>query len=137
MEILFIMSHFVEYESQITKKEFIKIALKEMGLVGVENQEIVDYYKQRQVVDIAVQREGQILPIGFVKKQLGKDKTYSVVADWFRTSYNEKTFMEQINMNHALANVKETLSSLGWEINEQTINDNGEIVVEALNYEYV
>lgn len=128
------MSHFKEYECKATNVDYIQKALREMDLDSVKNQTMVDYFRQTRDAELVVTRNGQQLPIGWLRDQATKE--LKLEADWFATGIREKEFTSQISQLHSKYQVFDTCEENGWTIDLDTMqyNDQGELEIEAVQY---
>lgn len=127
------MSHFATYECNVSNLEFVKAALKDMGLHYKENVTIKDWAGQRQEVVLAVvDKSGRLLPLGWKENE----KELELIADWFETPFSEKQFTNQVSQLHSKYQVLRTCEENRWDVdmNNITMNENGEIEILATQF---
>jgi hypothetical protein len=126
------MSHFKTFECKVDNVEFVKQALNDMNLQYETNTTIVDWAKQERKVDLAVVKDGKLLPLGFVME----DKELKLYADWFMTSFSEQAFTEEVAQLHDKHKVIDICQKNNWTVNHSDIevNSNGEIELFATQW---
>lgn len=126
------MSHFAVYTCNVSNMEFVKKALGEMGLGFKENTQITDYYGQNRHAELAVVKDGTVLPLGWVREngELG------LQADWYKVPYSEKQFTDKISQLHSKYQVLEVCEENRWNVDKDdiTLNANGEIEIIATQF---
>lgn len=126
------MSHFAVYTCNVSNMEFVKKGLAEMGLGFKENTQITDWYGQNRQAELAVVKDGTVLPLGWVREngELG------LQADWYKVPYSEKQFTDQISQLHSKYQVLEVCEDNRWNVdaNDITMNANGEIEIIATQF---
>lgn len=121
------MSHFVHYDCKVNDLNAIKKSLLAMNLSYQENASITDYYKETRNVALAVKKNDQLLPIGFEHV----NGEYKLVADWYRTGFQEKQFTETLQQNHDQFVALSMLENQNWYVESIQKNQNGELVISA------
>ncbi|MBJ7935533.1 DUF1257 domain-containing protein [Bacillus cereus] len=126
------MSHFAVYTCNVSNMEFVKKGLAEMGLGFKENTQITDWYGQNRKAELAVVKDGTVLPLGWVREngELG------LQADWYKVPYSEKQFTDQISQLHSKYQVLEVCEENRWNVDAEdiTMNANGEIEIIATQF---
>lgn len=112
--------------------EFVKKGLQEMGLDYKQNTTITDYYGQNRVAELAVVKDGKLLPLGWVRDNSTNE--LALQADWFKVPYSEKQFTDQISQLHSKYQVIETCEENRWSVDDVIVNDAGEIEVLASTF---
>jgi hypothetical protein len=126
------MSHFQSYVCKVDNVDYVKKALKEMGLSYKENVSIVDWAKQVRKVQLAVVQDGKLLPLGFSNEE----KELKLYADWYLTSFSEKSFTEQVAQLHDKHRVLDLCQQNNWFVNEEdiTVSEKGELEIFATQW---
>ncbi|EOO44415.1 MULTISPECIES: DUF1257 domain-containing protein [Bacillus cereus group] len=126
------MSHFAVYTCNVSNMEFVKKGLGEMGLGFKENTQITDWYGQNRQAELAVVKDGTVLPLGWVLQDGG----LALQADWYKVPYSEKQFTDQISQLHSKYQVLEVCEDNRWNVSEDdiTMNANGEIEIIATQF---
>ncbi|WP_067923882.1 DUF1257 domain-containing protein [Alicyclobacillus shizuokensis] len=127
------MSHFATYACPVNNEAYLTKALEEMGL-GLRKDQVIDTgYGDRRRVELAVVRNGKLLPIGFNKKESGE---YELIADWFRMPWGEKAFTGTVAQLHDKYRVLDICEQNRWNVREEdiTVNENGEIEILATQW---
>lgn len=126
------MSHFAVYTCNVSNMEFVKKALAEMGLGFKENTQITDWYGQNRQAELAVVKDGTVLPLGWVREngELG------LQADWYKVPYSEKQFTDRISQLHSKYQVLEVCEENRWNVDAEdiTMNANNEIEIIATQF---
>lgn len=126
------MSHFAVYTCNVSNMEYVKKGLQEMGLGYKENTTITDWYGQKRAAELAVVKDGKLLPLGWVREngELG------LQADWYKVPYSEKQFTNQISQLHSKYQVLDICEDNRWNVNEEdiSINASGEIEILATSF---
>lgn len=126
------MSHFAVYTCNVSNMEFVKKGLADMGLGFKENTQITDWYGQNRQAELAVVKDGTVLPLGWVREngELG------LQADWYKVPYSEKQFTDQISQLHSKYQVLEVCEENRWNVDAEdiTMNANGEIEIIATQF---
>lgn len=89
------MSHFVNYEVNITEEKSLIKALEDLEYAVSRNDQLQGWGKRTMEVDIAAKKEGKH-QIGFVRSETG----YDVVADWMYIPGGEKERIQQHYNKH-------------------------------------
>ena len=113
------MSHFSTIQTEITQKEYLLAALRQMGYETEEDTVIRGYRGQETPVSVAA-RSGQGYDIGFV----ARDGGYDLVADWFGVQgLKEQEFAARLRQQYAVASVTDQVSRQGFQVVEQQDTD--------------
>ncbi|PLC14190.1 hypothetical protein BV582_21735 [Bacillus paralicheniformis] len=126
------MSHFKVYSCNVSNMEYVKKGLHEMGLDYKENTQIVDYYGQKRQAELAVVRDGRVLPLGWVRE----NEELNLQADWFKVPFSELEFTEKISQLHSKYQILGVCEENRWNVNEDeiTVNEKGEIEIFATSF---
>jgi hypothetical protein len=125
------MSHFAVYTCNVSNMEYVKKGLEEMGLGYKENAQITDYYRQNRQAVLAVTKDGNLLPLGWVANNNGG---VDLQADWFKVPYSEREFTNKISQLHSKYQVMDVCEENRWSIDDININSEGEIEVFASSF---
>lgn len=130
------MSHFAVYTCNVSNMEYVKKGLQEMGLGFKENQKITDWARQERNVELAVVKDGKVLPIGWNRKTVDGQETLDLVAEWFQVPLREKEFTNQISQLHSKYQVLDVCEENRWNVDESdiTFNANGELEILAYSF---
>lgn len=128
------MSHFAVYTCNVSNMEYVKKGLAEMGLDFKENTTIVDYFSQERKAELAVVKDGQLLPIGWVRDN--ETGELGLQADWYKVPYSEKEFTNRISQLHSKYQVIDICEDNRWNVDENSIavNEAGEIEILASTF---
>lgn len=110
--------------------DFVKKGLEEMGLQYKENTQITDWYGQNRKAELAVVKNGEVLPLGWVREK----GELALQADWYKVPYSEKQFTNQISQLHSKYQVMEVCEDNRWSVDDVLVNDAGEIEVLASSF---
>lgn len=124
------MSHFAVYTCNVSNMEYVKKSLVEMGLSYKENAQITDWYKQTRTAELAVVKDGKVLPLGWVREK----GEIGLQADWYVLPYSEKAFTNQISQLHSKYQVMEICEDNRWSVDDVSVNEQGEIEVFASSF---
>jgi hypothetical protein len=131
------MSHFAVYTCNVSNIDFVKRGLEEMGLSHKTNQQVKDWAGQNVNVELAVVKDGRVLPIGWNQKTDAEgNQTLELTAEWFQVPLREKEFTNQISQLHSKYQVLQTCEENRWNVDENDIqfNQNGEIEIMAYSF---
>jgi Protein of unknown function (DUF1257) len=114
--------------------DYVKRGLLEMGFDYKENVVITDYYGQKRHAELAVVRNGNLLPLGWVRNQ--ETNELELQADWFKVPYSQKKFVDTIAQLHSKYHVLQVCEENRWHVDEDsiTMNENGEIEILATQW---
>lgn len=127
------MSHFAVYECNVSRPDFIKKSLKDMGLDYQENVTIVDWANQKRKATIAVVKDGILLPLGWIENE---NKKLELQADWFEVPFSEEYFVNEIAQHHSKYQVLEACEENNWDVDMDSIqfNEKGELEILATQF---
>lgn len=128
------MSHFAKYEVKVSRLDFIKQALVEMGYSYKENGTVRTDFGESRKAKLVVVRDGKPISVGFCEnKQSGE---LELIADWWGLRIPEKEFTNKLSQLHSKYQVLETCEENRWNVDEDDIvvNDAGEIEILATQW---
>lgn len=128
------MSHFAVYTCNVSNMEYVKRGLEEMGLGYKENQKIKDWAKQDRTVELAVVKDGKVLPIGWNTATKDGQTSLELVAEWFQVPLREREFTNKISQLHSKYQVMDICEENRWSVDDIQINDAGEIELFASSF---
>lgn len=128
------MSHFAVYTCNVSNLEFVKQGLQEMGLDSQENTQIKDWYGQTRTAELAVVKDGKVLPLGWVRDE--ETSELGLQADWYVLPWSEKEFTNKISQLHSKYQVLETCEENRWNVDADSITvlENGDIEIMASTF---
>lgn len=128
------MSHFAQYDCKVSRLDFVKSALEEMGYGYKENVIISTSYGEDMKVTLGVARDGKLLPIGFTRNE--EDNELELTADWWNLGIEQKEFTDTLSQLHDKYTVLEACEENNWEVEEEdiTVNKKGEIEIIATQF---
>lgn len=117
------MSHFTRIKTQMVEKEYLKLALKELGYAYEEGEvKIRGFGFSRTKVDIKISTKGH--DIGFRKA----GNAYDIVADWWGVrGIKKKQFQQQVTQHYAYHAARAKLEEQGFDLVNETVDQNGQI----------
>lgn len=124
------MSYFTTYECKISNMEHVKASLLDMNLQFTTDTVIEDWAHQKRHVDLAVLKDGKVLPIGIQNNEGELD----LVADWFKTPFNQRSFTNELSQLHSKHQVKQACEENGWSFDDVETNAEGELVISASHF---
>jgi Protein of unknown function (DUF1257) len=118
------MSHFSRIQTQITDKDFVLMALKDLGFSYEEGQqEVKAFGGQKMPVDIRVK-----LPMSYDIGLRKKGETYEIVADWFGVrGISQKDFTQRVMQRYAYHAARAKLEQQGFNMVEEKVEETGQI----------
>ncbi len=118
------MSHFSRIQTHFVDKDFLKMALRDLGFTFEEGeQEVRGFGGQKTQVDLRVPLK-LIYDIGFRKK----GNTYEIVADWFGVrGINQKDFTNRLSQRYAYHATRAKLEQQGFDMVEEKVEETGQI----------
>ncbi len=118
------MSHFSRIQTQFVDKDFLKMALHDLGFTYEEGeQEVKGFGGQKTQVDLRVPLKLSY-DIGFRKK----GNTYEIVADWFGVrGINQKDFTNRLSQRYAYHATRAKLEQQGFDMVEDKVEETGQI----------
>lgn len=117
------VSHFTHVETKITDKDFLKMALQDLGLRWREGDlEIRSHIGERERAELMVKVAGQW--IGFQRA----GDAYHLVGDAFALSaLNRDGFMRRLTQRYAYHAAKAKLAEQGFDLVQEEVAQDGEI----------
>lgn len=132
------MSQWRTYKAEVLKdvnKEILEKALAEMGLEMDENIKIVDNAYGSSKVDAGLKKNGEQISVGLNFNEQDDGTTQlEVSGDFYGTGLNERTFVDNLSQTYQKYNVIEQCENNGWIIESTEINEDGEIEIEAFQW---
>lgn len=127
------MSHFAIYDCNVSNLEYVKKALGDMGLGYKEGTTITDWYGQNRKAELAVVKDGKVLPLGWVKNEQGE---LGLQADWYVLPFSEKQFTDNISQLHSKYQVLDVCDENRWSVSPEdiTFNEAGELEIVATQF---
>lgn len=119
------MSHLTVVQTQWKEEKYVRMSLDRMGFKYVVGPGLkVKAFGGREVpVDILVK-----LPMSY---DIGLRKVggaYEIVADWtFTRGINQKSFMEQMNLNYGKFTALDKMQEKGFNLVEEKVEEGGQI----------
>ena len=126
------MSHFATYECKVSRIDFIKQALQEMGYGFKENEIVKTDFGESREAALVVMRGNKPLSVGFCRNE----NDLELVADWWKLGIPQKEFTNKLSQLHSKYQVLETCEENRWFVNEEdiTVNAKGEIEILASSF---
>jgi len=117
------MSHFSRIQTALMEKEYLLMALKDLGMEYQEGDLSIKGFAGKMKVDIRVS-----LPfsydIGFRKGANG----YEMVADWFGVrGIQRDQFLKQLKQRYAYHVTRSKLEKQGFTLVEEEVKETGQI----------
>jgi hypothetical protein len=118
------MSHFSRIETQMTDKEIVLKALKDMGFTAQEgDQQVQGFGGQKTAVEIRIPLK-MSYDIGLRKR----GAAYEIVGDWFGVrGLNQKSFTDQLMQRYAYHATRAKLEEQGFDMVEEKVEETGQI----------
>ena len=118
------MSHFSRIQTQIIEKEFVLMAIKDLGFTFEEGeQEVKGFGGQKSPVDIRIK-----LPLSYDIGLRKKGSTYEIVADWFGVrGINQDDFTQKLMQRYAYHASRAKLEQQGFSMVEEKVEETGQI----------
>lgn len=128
------MSHFAVYTCNVHDMNYVKRGLVEMGLDYKENVIIEDWYGQKRRAELAVVKDGELLPLGWVRNE--QTNELELQADWFKVPFSQKQFTDKISQLHSKYHVLQVCEENRFYVDEDniTVNENGDIEILAVQF---
>ena len=125
------MSHFTKLATKLVDADTIKAALTTMGYSAIATGKGVKGWQgQRTDAEFKIAPSGARHEIGFVKSATG----YDVVADWFTMGIDQRQFLSDLTREYAITATKATLARDGYELREETANEDGVVRLVLTRY---
>ncbi|GIH07151.1 hypothetical protein Rhe02_52180 [Rhizocola hellebori] len=120
------MSHFTRVRTKLMDEMTIREALTRMGYtVMLANDGVFGWQGRRAEAAFKVRPSKTRFEIGFVPEPRSG---YSIVADWWGVAVvKQEVFTQQLTREYAYVATVATLTAKGFEVQEQVIEDSGEI----------
>ncbi len=118
------MSHFSTIKTQITDKDFLLMAIKDLGFNYEEvEQDVKAFGGQKTPVDIRVK-----LPLSFDIGLRKRGNNYEIVADWFGVrGISQKDFTQRLTQRYAYHAARAKLEQQGFDMVEEKVEETGQI----------
>ncbi len=118
------MSHFSTIRTQMIDKDFLLMAIKDLGFTYEEGQqEVRAFGGQKNPVDIRVK-----LPLSFDIGLRKKGESYEIVADWFGVrGISQKDFTQRLMQRYAYHAARAKLEQQGFNMVEEKVEETGQI----------
>ena len=119
------MSHFTTIKTQMTEKEPLLQALKDMGYLPQDGGvEVRGYLGNRTHVEIKVPTKNPEYDIGF--RKVGS--TYQCVADWYGLrEIDQGKFFQQLTQRYAYHAARAKLEAQGFTLASEEVHEDGRI----------
>lgn len=123
------MSHFTEVQTKMSDLEILKDTIQSLGLEFEVNEGaamVRGFYGDQITADIRIST-GTKYDIGLRKNNEG---SYEFVADWEMLNSHKvdsDNFTQKILQKYSYLNVKKNLSEQGFELEEEAVDENGNI----------
>lgn len=122
------MSHYTTVKTEIKDLTALKLAMKDLNydLEVDESGSLTcqGYYENQNrkchARAVFPTRYGRQQHIGFVKQE---DGSYEIVADWYGSGVDNKTFTNKLNQKYGYHKVRIEARRKGWGIREKTLTD--------------
>ncbi len=118
------MSHFSTIKTQITDKDFVLMAIKDLGFTYEEGeQEVKAFGGQKTPVDIRIK-----LPMSYDIGLRKRGDHYEIVADWFGVrGISQKDFTQRLTQRYAYHAARAKLEQQGFDMVEEKVEETGQI----------
>lgn len=113
------MSHFTMVKTKIKDLEILDVAAKQLGLRRKESTTVSGYAHRTTAAD-AVWQVDDRYDVGAVKNA---DGTYSLVADWWGTSYTVPNLSGRLVQEYAVQKVLRRAKLLGHQVAREQQKD--------------
>jgi hypothetical protein len=128
------MSHWKKFTSNVltnTNAVLLTKALSNLGITLDENIKDIKNTWGNEKVDAGFVKNGNKIALG-VKYVQGKEgTTVELRGDFWATGLNEATFMDEMAQQYQKEHVIDVCENQGWNIDEISTNEKGEIVIGA------
>jgi len=117
------VSHFARIETKIVVKDYLKMALEDLGLRCQEGEvEVRGWGGQRARVELKVRVPGG--EIGFVRQ----GDFYEMVADWWGIrGFRQEEFLQKLTQRYTYHAAREKLRQEGFELASEQVEEDGSI----------
>ena len=134
------MSHWRTFKAEVLKdvdKETLKKALADLGLEMDESLKVVDNAYGSSKVDASLKKDGRHISVGLnFNEQEDGSTQLEVNGDFMGTGLDERTFVDELSQSYQKHNVIEQCESSGWTVESIETNDDGEIEIEAFQWDF-
>lgn len=119
------MSHFTRIKTRMVEKEYLKLALQDLGYAYQEGDlKIRGFSGQYTKVEIKVLTKNPDYDIGF--RKIGDE--YEMVADWWGIrDVNKEQFLQQLTQRYAYHATRAKLEEQGFSLVREEIQEGGRI----------
>jgi len=142
------MSHWKKFESKVLEdvnKEILKEAIKNMYEIkngkeipmNLEMDENILFIKNlwgNEKVDAGLRKNGKAISLGLNFKNKNGKEVVELSGDFYTTGLIESTFMNQLAQVYQKYNIINKLEENGWTVDDVTINNKEEIVINAYEW---
>lgn len=116
------------------KKDLLERALGTLGFTLDNKQKKVHNTWGSSDCDAALVKDGRTMPLGIAyAEEEGKTKA-TLVGDFWGTGVNERNFVNEMSVAYSKESIKQYCDENGYAIDVDSVNDKGEIVMEAWQY---
>jgi hypothetical protein len=119
------VSHFTRIKTTMTVKEYLILALRDLGYVPEEGRvEIRGYAGRRTAVEIKIPNKSRGYDIGFRKEKDG----YELIADWWGIrDVKQKPFTAAVTQRYAYHAARAKLEEQGFTLINEEKQPDGQI----------
>ena len=119
------MSHYVEVDCKVDNAEALKKALEEMGYNYTEGSHQIRSYGQKRTFELSVVKDGNQLPIGWIKK----DEELVLEGDFYNTGIKSSAFGKEVSRLHTKHKTSDWLLKKGYRVKHEVDNEGRAVVV--------
>lgn len=117
------MSHFSRIQTALMEKEFLLLALKDLGMEYQEGDLSIQGFAGVKKVDIRIPLKFSY-DIGFRQSKNG----YELIADWFGVrGLNREQFLQKLKQRYAYHVARAKLEKQGFTLIEEEVKETGQI----------
>lgn len=118
------MSHFSRIQTQMSDKDILLKALKDLGFTFQEgDQQVMGFGGQKTAVEIRIPLK-MSYDVGLRKK----GSAYEIVADWYGVrGMNQKEFTNKLMQRYAYHATRTKLEEQGFDMVEEKMEETGQI----------
>lgn len=118
------MSHFSRIQTQMSDKDILLKALKDLGFTIQEgDQQVMGFGGQKTAVEIRIPLK-MSYDVGLRKK----GSAYEIVADWYGVrGMNQKEFTNKLMQRYAYHATRTKLEEQGFDMVEEKMEETGQI----------
>jgi hypothetical protein len=131
------MSHWKKFESNVlenTKRSLLKAALVDMGVELDESIKSIRNTWGNETVDAGLKRAGKALALGLNFKTVDGVEKLELSGDFYGTGLSEHDFIDKLAQVYQKHNIIEKCEQQGWTIDSVSLDDKGEIVIDAYTF---